>query len=169
MRGDKTFLPVIGGSPAFNTTSVGTTNHSYALESTTRLWQGPGNRSVRVTNADSAAAFFVEFGDQSVDASTGSFLVLGKHPNIFGVPANASNIAFISSTNTIINVTLGYDGYTVRRGFVTTSTVIPSTVVTFTIQQAGSITHVYWLDPLASWTIGDAAHITELYHYSTST
>lgn len=171
MRGDRVFLPVIGSSPAFNTTSVGSTAHSYALESTVRLWQGPHHRSVRIGNSDSAATFFVKLGNQSVSASTNDTLVLDRYPNVFYISANVSHISFISSTNTIINVTLGYGGETKLRGprFVATSTVIPSTVTIFTIQQAGSITHVNWLDDLASWTIGDAAHILGMYHYSTST
>lgn len=170
MRGDRIFLPIAGDSPAFNSTAFGSTRVSYALESTdtSRLWQGPGNRSVKLSNANADASFFVQFGSQFVAASTNSILIPGAHPHVFYIPSNITHISFVSSTSVTVNIALGYGGetdYYIPRSAAT----ISSTVAIFTTPQAGSITYVYWLDTPAPWSKGDAEHILGVYHDTTST
>ncbi len=162
----RTFFPI----GAFNSSAFGSTSVAYALASTARVWLHPGNRSVRLVGGDSSASFYAEFGTSDVEASTNSFLALPRQPYVVYVTPSHSHVAFVSSTSVTVNVAIGHGGENeedYRRDGAAVSGPPPS--VLGTIQEAGSIIGVPWLDEPATWSIGDAAHIYGGFHHSTST
>lgn len=165
----RTFLSVPGTLPAFNSSAFGTTAPVYALESTGREWFIPINRSVRLVGHDSTANYYVEFGTASVQATTNSFLAIGGQPYIVHVGGAVTHVSFVSTGATVTaNIGIGFGGMTeenVRR-FVNTAAG-PVTAI-FTIEQAASIVGVQWSTDTV-FSIGQAAHIMGLYHFTTST
>jgi len=106
------FTPIVGTTaPSFNST-LGSSG-VYALEATStgRIWAG-GNRAVRLAGLTSTPFYFsVGTASTTTTAAVGdSELVHGGRGEIVPVAGNISHIAFRSSTDVTINVTLGYGG-----------------------------------------------------------
>jgi len=102
------FHPLVNATdPSFNTSAL-VAAALYALESTgTRIWQGPGSRSVRLC-VPGSTAYYAKFGTSDVvAASTDSMLVVGPGPEIFEVSPSQSHVSLFSSTNVTVNITLG--------------------------------------------------------------
>ncbi len=171
MYKERPFLPIGTTAPAFNSSALGTTSAIYVLQATGREWSLPSNRSVRIVGHAASAAYYAEFGDSGSSASTNSFLALGEQPYIVHVGAGITHLALVSTgAAPTVNVTIGSWGHTEEayRHFIDTAPA--STAALFTIQQAASVTGVQWsTEATLVWTIGDAAHIMGLYHYTTST
>ena len=99
------FQPVNSTAPGFNSSSTSTT--TLAFESTVRSWQYPTSRVVRIASK-AADDFFVNFGSTAVGASvTDGMLILGGTAEIFRVTSVQTNIGIASSTDVVINVTIG--------------------------------------------------------------
>jgi len=99
------FQPINSTAPAFNS-SAGS-SAVYALEATGREWQYPTSRAVRITSK-AADDFSILFGNSAVAPSTAtSMLVLGGVSEVFTVETLHTHIGIASSTDVIVNVTLG--------------------------------------------------------------
>jgi len=111
VRKGRPFYPIENSTaPAFNSSSLNTA-FRYVLESTERVWQGPSNRAVRVVGANSSAAYYLKLGSSTVvAASSDSFLSIGAYPTVMLASPSQTYISLVSSTNVIVNVTLGYAG-----------------------------------------------------------
>ena len=102
------FAPIRNSSaPAFN---IGATSSGIiALEATgTREWAYPSGRTVRLASI-AGDDFFVLFSSDTALAigSTNGMLVLGGTVELFRVQPAQTHMAFKSSTDVTINVTLG--------------------------------------------------------------
>lgn len=95
--------------PSFDST-LGSANALYLLESTLRKWQGPGGRAVRLSIKSTAGPASVAFGSSgNVAAVAGSaVIVLQGTAEVFGLQPSWNTMAVVSSTDTVVNVTLGY-------------------------------------------------------------
>lgn len=105
-------------TPLENSTGPGfqigaTSSGLYALESTAlnRFWQTQTGRTVRVASI-SGDDFYLKFGSSLIDAvSSDGTLVLGGTVEIFRVqPTIQSFLSMKSSTDVILNITLGTGG-----------------------------------------------------------
>lgn len=99
------FIPVNSTEPAFESTGG-----LDALESTAtnRIWQGANSRAVRIASK-AADDFYVTVGTSDIAAtSSGGTLVLGGTVEVFFVRPVQDNISITSSTDVVVNVTLGY-------------------------------------------------------------
>ncbi len=97
-------------APGFSISAVSTAI-AFALQATGREWQGPSNRTVRVSSINSTEPFFVKFGPSTVVASsTDSLLVPGAWPCVFHVTPSQTHISICSAVTISANVTLGYGG-----------------------------------------------------------
>lgn len=109
-RHEYPFQPVNSTAPSFSAT-FDNTSVTFALESTSipRQWQGAGSRVVRLT-ADAPDRYHISFGTTlAVAASSDSVMVLGGVTEIFALRAPGNtHIAFRSSTDVTVNVTIGY-------------------------------------------------------------
>lgn len=104
------FQPIDSTAPAFNST-LGSSG-SYALESTgTRDWRLPASRAVRVAGRASTP-YYILFGSSAVSASTAtSVLIPSGAAHVVPVPPGTKTyIGIASSTDVVVNVTLGYGG-----------------------------------------------------------
>ena len=169
------FIPIISTGPAFNST-VGLFPNAKSLESTGREWKGPFHRTVRIAGMKRTGKYYIQFGRTSVSASTNSFLALGQQPYLFHIAPSVTHVSFVSSTDLVVNVALGYvmsipSGTAGGRASATSTAIsATSTEEIWTIQEASSILYgTYWLDENAAWTLGDAHQIMLGFHYSTST
>ena len=95
-------------APSFNSTA-GSAPTAYALESSTRFWQAPANRSVRVVNVGTAVCdYSIKFGTSTVvAASSDSMLIKSGISTVFHAPPQVTYISVMSSTTLTLNVTLG--------------------------------------------------------------
>ncbi len=117
------FQPIRESSaPAFNTTlGMGASDGSvtYGLEASAdnaqgatniRKWDYPTSRTIRVASI-AGDDFYVNLGSSDILAEVGhSMLVLGGNQEILRVQPGQTSVAFISSTDITVNVTLGYGG-----------------------------------------------------------
>ena len=96
-------------APSFNSTA-GSAATAYALESSTRFWQAPANRSVRVVNVGAAVCDYnLKFGTSTVvAASSDSMLIKSGISTVLHVPVAMTYISVVSSTTLTANITLGY-------------------------------------------------------------
>ena len=113
------FLPfqqIRSTAPGFQTTSD-STSQAFALETTSiREFQGPFNRSVRVSggavgnDGATSADFDIAFGeDSAIKAnSTDGMRILGGTVELFHVHPSITHVAVISSTTVNVNFALGY-------------------------------------------------------------
>lgn len=110
-REDRPFYPLTNTTaPSFRAVSDNNAL-SFALESTLRVFQGPAGRSVRITNSDASANYYILFGSSTVVAtSTNGILMLGGVPFITGIAPSQTYISIVSSTSVAVNITLGYGG-----------------------------------------------------------
>jgi hypothetical protein len=109
-RYDKPFVWVDGTAPSFNVVAT-TPSAVYALESSgIREWSGPGGRSLRFA-CSTAADYHIQYGSTLAVASTDTPLMLGGTVEIPApIRPGHTHIAFWSSTDVTVNVTLGYGG-----------------------------------------------------------
>ena len=109
-RADRSFIPLPGSTgPGFNS-SLGSSG-VYVLESTAlnRFWNGPTGRIVRLASLGSSASYYVTFGSSLiVPGSTDGTLIMGGSVETFALEAGQSYLGIKSSTDCIVNVTLGY-------------------------------------------------------------
>lgn len=123
--------------PSFSSTAL-SDSVSYKLESASRLWAGPSDRTLRVVNQDSSASFYVQLGSSTVvAASSYSELVPYRYPTILDVGPSQTYVAFFSSTSVTVNVTMGTGGVT-GYGYTNNSTVAGSTGVSTTFTFASN-------------------------------
>lgn len=103
------FHPVRGIIPSFNSTAA-STSALFALEATGREWQGPSGRAIRVASLASDD-YYINFGSSTIAASTAtSLLVLGGTVESFMLDPSDTYVAIKSSTDVLVNITLGYGG-----------------------------------------------------------
>lgn len=105
------FNTVRSTEPSFDSTADSSAA-AYALESTAtgRVWQGPSNRSLRISSK-AADDFRIALGPSTVVAvSTGNVLILGGTVEVIHVHAGDTHLAVVSSTTVEANFTLGYGG-----------------------------------------------------------
>lgn len=108
-RGSLPFHPLSWNSPSFEAAVVSTAK-VFQLDSTDRVWQGPSNRTVRLSAA-SSVDYWIAFGASTLEiTSTSGLRVLGDTVEAFHVPAGVEYLSVVSSTNVTVNVTPGY-GY----------------------------------------------------------
>lgn len=102
------FQPVNSSEIAFNTSVAGgTSSVAYALESSARFWQYPTSRSIQIMES-SGVEFYIKFGSSTVVAnSSDSMKCLGGAERVYGVDTSFSYMAVASSTDVVLNVTLG--------------------------------------------------------------
>jgi hypothetical protein len=105
------FQPVDSSGPSFEVSVTNASTYN-ALESTAlnRYWKsGPGSRSVRL-GCKETGDYYVSFGtSDAVAASTDSMVMLGGTVEIFtSIKPADTHIAFYSSTDVTVNLTLGY-------------------------------------------------------------
>lgn len=103
------FTPISSTLPSFDV-FIDSTSVATALESTSiREWAGPTGRSIRISTI-TADDFRMQLGSTLAAASTaGSMLMLGGTVEVIRqLRVQDTNIAFHSSTDVNINVTLGY-------------------------------------------------------------
>lgn len=103
------FTVITSTLPSFDVV-IAATSVATALESTAvREWAGPGGRAIRVATI-TADDYRMQFGSSLAVASTaGSAVILGGTVEVFKVARPSDTfVAFHSSTDVIINVTLGY-------------------------------------------------------------
>ena len=99
-------LPTSTG-PSFNSSSG--SSGLYALESTAlnRFWGIPGGRTIRIASI-AGDDFYIALGSSTIVAgTTDSMLILGGTVELFRDTGDVSYIAIKSSTDVIVNVTLG--------------------------------------------------------------
>lgn len=106
------FTPIDSTAPSFQAAVDGATAQTFALQSTgEREWfHGPGARSIRFADTGTEDYYMV-FGTSDITVgSTNGTLILGGTVEIFTpVKPSHTHIAMIgSSTDTTVNVTLGY-------------------------------------------------------------
>ncbi len=102
------FQPINSSEPSF-TAAFDNTAANHVLESTgTREWQGPGSRAVSIA-AMAADDYYINFGSSLVTCtSSGNKLILGGTDQVFRVRPAQTYVAFVSSTDISMNLTLGY-------------------------------------------------------------
>lgn len=102
------FSPVPSTVPSFNATAD-STSVSYALESTVRLWAGPGSNSIRLAVKSTEPPCYFQTGSSLAVAVVGtSPMILNGAAEVFDRKPSHTYIAFVSSTDVTVNVTLGY-------------------------------------------------------------
>ena len=108
-RYEHVFQPVVGSTVTSFNSTLGSASVAYPIESTLRKWQGPGSRVVRTQGigATVTTPYYVAFGSSLVSAVVGTAMLVSGGA-IFKVGPSQSYIAFVSSTDVIVNVTPGY-------------------------------------------------------------
>lgn len=118
-RDGVSFFPLNSSEPSFTVTiTAGSSAQLFNLESTTRAFQGPTGRAVRLVES-TGADFYAQFGTSlAVAQSSGSMRIKGATREVIPIPAHyqgASTSPWLSilsiSTAGTINVTLGYGGF----------------------------------------------------------
>lgn len=107
MRFAQPFQPINSTGPGFNST-LGSSG-LYALESTSinRYWQAPTSRSVAIVSKQTDD-FYLVFGSSTVSCgTTDGQLFLGGVERVIHVDPTVSYVMFKSSTDMLINFTLG--------------------------------------------------------------
>ena len=101
------FSPIANSTATSFNSTLGSSG-VYALESTLRVFPYPSGRTIRVGSI-AADDFFIKLGSSTIDAvSTDAQLMLGGTVELFRVqPTGQSYIAIKSSTDVIVNITLG--------------------------------------------------------------
>ena len=102
------FFPVIGSTePGFNSSANDTAALS-AFESTIRKWDAPSGRAARFASKG-AADFSITMGTSDIAAtSSGGMLILGGTVETFWVSPSYTHLSVVSSTDVVVNVTIGY-------------------------------------------------------------
>ena len=109
IRAVYSFSPINSTAPSFNSTSLDSTAALYALESTgAREWEFASGRAVRVVGKQSDD-YHIAFGTSDVVATTTVHqAILGGTVESFFVIPSFTHISIVSSTDVVVNVTVGY-------------------------------------------------------------
>jgi len=104
-----TFTPIGSTAPGFSAT-VDNTSATFPLEvSSLREWAGPTSRTIRVTSAGSND-FHMAIGSSTIVVSSSEHMrILGGTVEVFHqFRPSDTFISFVSSTDVVVNCTLGY-------------------------------------------------------------
>ena len=108
-RFDLPFQPIVSSHTSFDMI-LSTASSAVELESSGRIWSGPGSRSIRISES-SGVEYRMQIGSSLVEAAAATCpMMLGGVAEIFTIYPRNTYIALMTTSTAISNVsvTLGY-------------------------------------------------------------